>query len=368
MHLQQIMPAIFAGLGLADAVDEIGVGVSPHGREVVFLIDGLGDEVIEKYASYIPTLSTFSKFGRVQTAFPSTTATSLATLTTGALPGAHGMLGYTVRVPRSDGRILNALKWDDRVDPAYWQPVPTLFQRATAAGIYVSHVAAKRYENTGFTQAVFRGATYRGANLVTDLVAQTKLALAKSPAMVYLYMNDLDSAGHSDGVGSDKWLAALSMLDDMAKQLVMQLPVGTRIWLTADHGMINVEEKIVLGRDNNLLEGVATIAGEPRARHLYLAADLDSAAARAEVKSYWEEFLGDRADIYTREDAIAAGLFGANLSEIAFDRMGEIIAIAKGGLVLIESEREGLEGAMVGHHGALTEIENHVPLLQKTIN
>lgn len=362
------MPAIFAGLGLSDAVDEIGLGESPFGREVLFLIDGLGDEVISKYATYIPTLSTFLKFGRVQTAFPSTTATSLATLTTGTLPGAHGMLGYTVRVPRSNGRILNALKWDDRVDPTYWQPIPTLFERAAATGIVVSHVAAKRYENTGFTQAVFRGATYRGANQVSDLVAQTKLALAKSPAMVYLYMNDLDSAGHSDGVGSEKWLAALSMLDEMAKQLLEQLPIGTRIWLTADHGMINVEEKIVMGRDNPLLIDIATVAGEPRARHLYLDESLDSAAARDEVKTRWQEFLGDRADIYTRESAIEAGLFGAEPSEIAFDRMGEIIAIAKGGVVLIEADRESLEASMIGHHGALTEIENHVPLLQQQIN
>jgi hypothetical protein len=278
------------------------------------------------------------------------------------------MLGYTVRVPRSNGRILNALKWDDRVDPTYWQPVPTLFERATAAGVHVSHVAAKRYENTGFTQAVFRGATYRGANVVDELVAQTKLALTKSPALVYLYMNDLDSAGHNDGVGSDKWLAALTMLDHMAKQLIIELPKGTRIWLTADHGMVNVEEKLVMGRDNQLLTGIATIAGEPRARHLYLDEALDSPAARQEVKSRWEEFLGNRADIFTREDALTAGLFGPNPSADTFDRMGEIIAIAKGGLILIEAERESLEGSMVGHHGALTENENYVPLLQKTIN
>ena len=71
------------------------------------------------------------------------------------------MMGYTVRVPRSSGRVLNSLKWDERVDPEIWQPVPTLFQRATAAGITVSHVAAKRYEETGFTRAVFRGALPR---------------------------------------------------------------------------------------------------------------------------------------------------------------------------------------------------------------
>jgi hypothetical protein len=61
-------------------------------------------------------------------------------------------------------------------------------------------------------------------------------------------------------------------------------------------------------------------------------------------------------------------LFGPNPSADSFDRMGEIIAVAKGGLILIEQERESLEGSMVGHHGALTELENYVPLLQKTIN
>jgi hypothetical protein len=143
------------------------------------------------------------------------------------------MLGYTVQVPRSGGRILNALKWDERVDPIIWQPVPTLFERAMAEGINVSHVAAKRYENSGFTRAVFRGAEYRGANVVTDLVAQTKEALRKTPSFVYLYMNDLDVAGHSDGVGSDKWLAALVMIDQMLASLMKEVPQGTRIWLTS---------------------------------------------------------------------------------------------------------------------------------------
>ena len=115
------------------------------------------------------------------------------------------------------------------------------------------------------------------------------------------------------------------MLDYMAKQLIIELPKGTRIWLTADHGMVNVEEKIVMGRDNQLLTGIATIAGEPRARHLYLDAALDSVAARAEVKSRWEEYLTDRADIYTREDALTAGLFGPNQDHSYRDKPGLVI-------------------------------------------
>jgi len=336
------------------------------GRELLFLIDGFGYDTLATYADAMPTMSRMFNHGRIQTAFPSTTATSLATLTTGELPGAHGMLGYTVQVPRSGGRLLNALKWDERVDPENWQPIETLFQRAAAAGINVTHVAAKRYENSGFTRAVFRGAQYKGANLVADLISETKLALHKAPSFVYLYVNDLDTAGHSEGVGSEKWIAALSMIDQMVSQLMKEVPKGTRIWVTSDHGMINVEEKIVIGLDNPLMQGVSVVAGEPRARHLYL--DSDSPTARAETASLWQEYLQDKALVLTREQAISSNLFGSEVSADALDRMGEVIAIARGGLVLLDADRVEKEGAMVGHHGADSDIESQVGLLTTTLS
>jgi hypothetical protein len=366
VHLSQITPSIFSSLGLESGIDHIGVGISPNGRELLFLIDGFGFDTLANYGEFMPTISRMTNHGLVQTAFPSTTATSLATLTTGAMPGVHGMLGYTVQVPRSGGRLLNALKWDERVDPENWQPVETLFQRATAAGINVTHVAAKRYENSGFTRAVFRGANYKGANLVADLISETKLALQKTPSFVYLYVNDLDNAGHSDGVGSEKWLAALTMIDQMVSQLMKEVPKGTRIWVTSDHGMINVTEKIVIGLDNPLMQGVSVVAGEPRARHLYLQSD--SPTARAETASLWQEYLQDKALVITREQAVSSNLFGSDVSADALDRMGEVIAIARGGLVLLDADRADKEGAMVGHHGADSEIESQVGLLTTTLS
>jgi len=366
VHLSQITPSIFSSLGLESAVDHLAVGQSPKGRELLFLIDGFGINTFEKYAEVMPTMSRMFNHGLIQTAFPSTTATSLATLTTGAMPGAHGMLGYTVQVPRSGGRLLNALKWDERVDPENWQPVETLFQRATAAGINVTHVAAKRYENSGFTRAVFRGANYKGANVVADLISETKAALQATPSFVYLYVNDLDSAGHSDGVGSDKWIAALSMIDQMVSQLMKEVPKGTRIWVTSDHGMVNVEEKIVIGRDNPLLDGVSVVAGEPRARHIYLTDD--SPTARADAASLWQQYLQEKALVLTREQALSSNLFGTDVSADAVDRMGEVIAIARGGLVLLDSVRADKEGAMVGHHGGDSDIESQVGLLTTTLS
>lgn len=366
MHLSQVTPSIFSSLGLDSAVDHLALGQSPMGRELLFLIDGFGFDTLSQYADVMPTMSRMFNQGLVQTSFPSTTATSLATLTTGELPGVHGMLGYTVQVPRSGGRLLNALKWDERVDPENWQPVETLFQRASKVGISVTHVAAKRYENSGFTRAVFRGAEYKGANVTADLINETKLALQKTPSFVYLYVNDLDTAGHADGVGSDKWIAALSATDQLVSQLMREVPKGTRIWVTSDHGMINVQEKIIIGKDNPLLTGISVIAGEPRARHLYL--ESDSVHAREDAASLWQQYLQEKALVLTREQAISSDLFGAQLSADSIDRMGEVIAIARGGLVLLDPERADKEGAMVGHHGGDSEIESQVGLLTTTLS
>ena len=355
MKLSEITPAIFAGLGLSQY--ETRLGVSPNGREVLFLIDGFGAHAMDDFAEVMPNIMAGKSFGDITTSFPSTTSTSLATLLTGALPNEHGMLGYTVRVPHSD-RLLNALKWDERVDPVIWQPKETFFEIGARNGIKVSHVAAKRYEGTGFTRAVFRGANYRGANLYPDLVTETAAALKESPSFVYLYVNDLDVAGHVAGYGSEKWLEALRMIDNLVGQLRNKLPKGTRIWITGDHGMLNAGEKIVIGRDNLLATEVSTIAGEPRARHIYLARP----EINAEIADLWRSEIGSMAEIYTKDEAINVGLFGKPMPNNFAERIGDLIAIVKSDAILIDPAREKLESAMIGHHGGLTQVETNVPL------
>jgi predicted AlkP superfamily pyrophosphatase or phosphodiesterase len=85
------MPSIFAGLGLADAQDFAGYGESPSGREILFLIDGFGADVLAKYGDHAPTLAAISSQQIITTSFPSTTSTSLATLTTGSMPRNDGL-------------------------------------------------------------------------------------------------------------------------------------------------------------------------------------------------------------------------------------------------------------------------------------
>ena len=355
--LADITNSIFASLSVPETIDSLSLG-SAENREVLILIDGMGQDAVDKYSDQFPIFDEFKQVEKLYTNFPSTTATSLSTLGTGVLPGVHGMLGYTVRVPRSDNRLLNALKWDERVDPVMWQKVPTLFERAVSAGVSVTHVAAKRYEGSGFTQAALRGAKYVGANGVDEMATAVSAALKPQPSFVYTYLNTLDSAGHSDGVGSDKWLTALQQVSEFITKVKQLAPAGTRIWVTSDHGMVNSTEQIILGQDNNLLENVTLIGGEPRARHIYI-----KEGAASETIAQWQEFFGNKARILSKDNAIKDGLFGPVVTEDSHDRLGDLIAIANNDLILVDPARVREETSMVGHHGGVTDIEVEIPLL-----
>ena len=355
--LSHLTNSIFSTLNVADTTDYLALKQADM-RECLILIDGMGQDAVNKYGDQFPIFEELKNVRTIYTNFPSTTATSLSTLGTGVLPGVHGMLGYTVRVPRSDNRLLNALKWDERVDPVIWQKVPTLFERAVLAGVSVTHVAAKRYEGSGFTQAALRGAKYVGANGIEEMVTAISSALVAQPSFVYTYLNTLDSAGHSDGVGSDKWLTALAQISEFITKVKESVPTGTRIWITSDHGMVNSTKQIILGQDNNLLENVLLIGGEPRARHIYI-----NEGAQEETVAKWRQFLGNSAKVLSKSEAIADGLFGPVVSEDASERMGDLIAIANDDLIIIDPARVKEESSMVGHHGGINDIEVEIPLL-----
>ncbi len=355
--LADLTNSIFNSLSVSQTFDTLGIGRLEQ-RECLILIDGLGQDAVNRYGDEFEIFSHLKQVKFLSANFPSTTATSLSTLGTGVLPGVHGMLGYTVRVPRSDNRLLNALKWDERVDPVMWQKVPTLFQRAVADGVSVTHVAAKRYEGSGFTQAALRGAKYVGANGIDEMVLAVSLALKAQPSFVYTYLNTLDSAGHSDGVGSDKWLTALSQVSEFITKVKLSAPAGTRVWVTSDHGMVNSTQQLILGQDNDLLKNVTLIGGEPRARHIYI-----KEGAESETILQWQEQLAGKAEVLSRESAISSGLFGEFVSQDSRERMGDLIAIAQNDLILIDPDRIREESSMVGHHGGVTNTEVEIPLL-----
>jgi len=324
------------------------------------VVDGLGWELLRDHPAAAPFLSELAVNAAPLTAgFPATTVTSLSSLGTGRPPGQHGMLGYQVAIP-GEGKLLNGLRWDKSVDPLAWQPRSTIYERAAEAGVSTYRVAAATLEKTGLSTAVMRGNCYRPADSLGALAAEAADALRWSDrALVTVYHAQLDGTGHVFGCGSDAWRFQLGHVDKLAEQLATAIPAGIPLYVTADHGMTDVgpEDRIDADSVPGMLDGIALLGGEPRARHLYTVP-----GATDDVLQTWRDIIGDRAWVLSREEAIAAGWFGPVDPWLA-DRIGDVVVAPVGSGAVIASKAEVLESSLIGMHGSLTSADQLVPLL-----
>jgi hypothetical protein len=377
----EVLGSAAASLGVDGFENRLGLPAAK--RICVVLADGLGRGLLKQKSAHTPFLRGVMQQGQgdvpvwLDSAFPSTTAASLASLGTGLAPGQHGLVGYDVLDPSQD-KVVNMLgNWDSGVDPHDWQPFPTIFERA-AEHVAVTTVSLPQFGDSPMTRAALRGGTFVSGSTSHARTAAAAEAMAGAEAsLMYFYVNDLDKAGHRHGCQSPEWEHQLEELDATVKRLDSALPAGTTVLLTADHGMLDVAEaqRIDYSADPALMAGVRHTAGEPRMVHLYLDEDapssdldrsVDSSAAgtaRQRLLDAWRGRFGERIWAFTREEAIAAGLFGQVRPGVE-RRIGDVMIAARDALALYDTGRvRPTAMEVVGQHGSLTRAEREVPLL-----
>ncbi|MDX8146833.1 alkaline phosphatase family protein [Lentzea sp. BCCO 10_0061] len=362
MTIAEVVPSLLSGLDVPGADNTLGL---PAARRVVLLlVDGLGHELLRAHASHAPFLSSLPDRS-IDAGFPSSTATSLASIGTGLRSGEHGVVGYTFEV---GDEVLNSLSWTRASErhhdlrktlvPEVVQPHPTLFERAAAAGVAASTVAPLVHRSSGLTRAVLRGSWFRGTAGFGDLALGAVAAVRQDRSFCYAYHADLDTIGHIYGPGSDEWLMQLEFVDVLASRVAARMPPDSLLVVTADHGMVTAGDRIDFDTEPLLWQGVRVIAGEPRVRYLYTETD--------EVQAVWREFLGDRADVLTREEAVEAGWFGP-VSPLAADRIGDVVVAMKDSAVVLRGQAEPTWNGMTGFHGSRTSAEMAIPLLVHSV-
>lgn len=358
--LSDLLPSIGAHLGVPGYDDDV-LGLPSSARYVVVLIDGLGWQLVRQAMQSAPYLAGLLGDGQaITSAVPSTTVTSLTCLGTGLVPGSHGMVGYTSRVPES-GEILNALTWDADVDPRTYQPRQTAFEKFHAAGVAISSVAVKRFENSGLTSAALRGADF--VSFADESAEDERIALTVEAAsrgdrsLVYAYERELDHSGHVDGCGSQRWLRHLIRIDSMCERLRDALPNDVTMIITGDHGMIDIpaDHRFIVEDEPDLRADISAIAGEGRFRQLYVDHRDPAAVARR-----WRDRLGDLAWVRTRDEAIEDGWFGRVEPDL-LERYGHVLVAMRTDHAVM-TRQYPRELALVGMHGSLTPAEMMVPL------
>jgi predicted AlkP superfamily pyrophosphatase or phosphodiesterase len=329
---------------------------------VVIVIDGLGAQALANRTGHARTLVA-ARTRSIDSVVPSTTAAALTTILTGVWPGTHGLVGYRA-IDRENDRVVNQLSgWDDLMVPEAWQRSRTVFERIAEGPVSAVAVGPAKFAGSGLTRAILRGAPYVGEDDVAGRFAIAAECARTERTLTYVYVPELDKVGHKEGVESPEWTTALENLDAAVAVLDAAVPRRTGIVITADHGMLDIphDAHVLLSRHTDVMAGVRHVAGEPRFLHL----GLEDAHEAPAVAAAWTDRFGDSSWIATREEAIAAGWFGADVFAEARDRMGDVLVAPRRRIAFYDDRHADDPGrGMVGQHGSLTPEERSVPVIR----
>src|SRR5690606_18397193 len=178
----------------------------------------------------------------ITTVVPSTTSAALTSITTGLPPGEHGVVGYRIAV---HGEVLNVLRWNTAAGDAYHSIPPTKLQpHAPFLGERPPVVTRAEYRRSGFTGAHLDPARFWGYRTMATMMTEVDRLLRSSEPFVYAYYDGLDKVAHEYGLG-EHFDAELSWVDQVVDRLVAHLPHRAALVVTADHGQVEVGDRLV---------------------------------------------------------------------------------------------------------------------------
>ena len=319
------------------------------------MVDGLGWEQLQERRSLAPVLASMTG-GPITTVAPSTTGTALTSITTGLTPGEHGIVGYRMEI---GGDVMNVLRWHSshgdvrrQVEPATTQPFQPFM------GERVAVVSRAELERTAFTEAHLRGSESAGWRAMSSLPVIVGDLLRRGDRFVYAYYDGIDKIAHERGFGPF-YDAELRAVDALVGNVLASLPPGAALLVTADHGQVDVGDRLVhLGAD--LLRLCRQQSGEGRFRWLHA-----RNGAHAELLAAAREQHGHHAWVHSRAELIAAGWFGSVVSPPVAARYGDV-ALVPFEPISFDDPADSGQFPLICRHGSLTSAEMLVPLLAAT--
>ena len=344
-----IVPGLLGGANLPDWMPP---AVADASAVVVLVLDGLGWRQLEQRANVAPVLNSLAG-GPISTVAPSTTATALSSIATGLTPAEHGILGYRMLMR---GAVTNMLRWATDEGVRRHDVSPREFQPARAfCGQRVPYVTSQELIGSSFSDAHLFGGVAHGYRALSSLPVVVSELVRSGATFVHAYYPGVDKIAHERGFG-EFYDAELACADRMVDDLLNRLPRDAVVLVTADHGQVEVGDRLLYPSDD-LLRLIELQSGEGRMRWMH-------ARPGAEVELFeaaCEEF-GGVAWVRRRSEAIAEGWFGPHFPAPMNGRLGDVV-IAPFAPVSLFEEADSGPFNLICRHGSLTEDEVLVPLI-----
>lgn len=348
----------------------------PFRRIVLLLVDGLGESQLADYLSTPAGRRSpfFAAHPRrvIDTVAPATTASVVTTLSTGASPAAHAVLGWHLHFPDL-GLDGTPLPFTTRVGGPLLPPdFPLADYLAIPAPLATTRARRWLLSTRGIPGSpLSRAQTWWHERLdyltLTGLVRALRTfaaAPSRQRAFAYAYWPRYDSLCHAAGPLSRRARAHLASIDSaLARAAAALAPSGTLLLVTADHGLVPVRRTIRLHRLPGFLSTLATLpSGDARCTHFFV--------RPSRVPDFLAAFrkppLAGAGTLVTGAGYIASGMLGPRnrrAHPALPDRVGDWVFLAAPGVILATSTPfDPSTFRPKGHHSGLSPEETRVPL------
>lgn len=351
------------------------LGEAINKRKICLMIlDGFGVSTLQHYRDTLPFLID-RHVTTVSSVYPCTTASALISLYSGDFPITHGYIGWTQYFPEIN-RYIEVLPHTDfmtgqPVDPAVFDANVTLnpnsifkllSQKSPQVGRYA--IGPSVYKASSFTRQMLGNADYLGYETPDQMLAHLSDILTRNEDwLATCYCPFPDSLCHDFGIGAEPVHQFFAWLNSALETLTLQLPKDAAIFITADHGMIDIQNYEQLDQQPEVIKSLKRFQyPEPRFSSFHL-------AESAEAFYRWQNEHKDNFLFLNRSEFMDSGLLGIGPTHPYIPIfLGDVMMMATSDIGIKTHVPDNPEANkhLKAHHAGLTPNEMQVPVIVLT--
>lgn len=356
------------------ALEELSKDYLDNFENIVFLVvDGLGADLLNHHLDQ-DSLLRKNKVTNLTSVFPPTTAAAISSYLSGVSPWEHGIIGWTLYLkeyfkmvdflPLSDATTGESLaeSYSQIHDKFHFESIFKIIHELQPQ-VEQHYVSPQTLVKSKYTKMASDSAeifSYNSLPQALDYI-ETTIKESKNKKLFYCYTGEPDKSMHKTGVYETSITEIIEYIQSQI-QILHQKIKSTKslIIVTADHGMIEVEESIYANEDKKLWDSlILPTFPEPRFISCFIKKDKESAFMDF-AKRYEDYFL-----LMSQAEFIQKGLLGhGEPHPRLLDMLGDYILIAKSTKAiqtLYQSKDNTFKFKAM--HAGLTEKEMLVPLI-----
>ena len=353
--------------------------IGERDKKIFMILDGFGynifDRIINKERIHSDLLKD-ARIEKVTTVFPSTTPTVLASLYSGIEPSGHGILG-TMMMLKEIGSVKKIFGWSpamseylrvrfDSLDPHITFPKPYLLDKVKSSKKTV-FLYPEMLINSEVTNAML-GHENKIPYVSFDdmLVRLVRLMKEDTYEYIYVYYDTTDHMQHVYSPDSDEFRESIyRMLHSFDRILTAHLKGSDyNLIITADHGHITIKNTDIIHM--NYRSKIMNYLSAPPWNESRLRILTVMSGKEAELEDHFDKTYKDSGYLVRSDEAIKAGLFGAEkVDDFLRSRFGTYMIVPKGSRYFEydypDTDKKPRE--KFGHHGSLSGDEMYIPVI-----